>query len=429
MDIELWLNLTAVILLLLLSAFFSSVESAYFSLSRSVLDRFRESADPRARRVAILMDDPRRLLASILTGNTGVNTAAAAIAALIVIRLSSSWMLSPNLLVALEVLVMTAIILFFSELAPKLAALRNAESWALKSSLAVLITRTVLTPFALPLALFTGWISRLAGIESHSMAAMSEKEIRALIQVGHEHGALELEERQMIHSIFQFGDTIVREVMVPRIDIVAVEEKVPLDVLLDTVGSRGHSRIPVYRESVDNISGIIHAKDLLMLAQDPELFHLEKILRRVVFVPEEKKIGELLREFQAERMHLAIVVDEYGGTAGLVTLEDIIEEIVGEIQDEYDKELPLVKQIDEQTILADGKLSIHDLNEMHGFELIPTSDAYDTVAGFVYRQLGVVPQKGQEFEFQGYRFMVDEVRGKRITKVKITKDRGVFEGV
>ena len=128
-------------------------------------------------------------------------------------------------------------------------------------------------------------------------------------------------------------------------------------------------------------------------------------------------------------MHLAIVVDEYGGTAGLVTLEDIIEEIVGEIQDEYDKEQPLFKQIDEKTILADGKFSIHDLNELQGFELIPTSDAYDTLAGFVYRQLGVVPQKGQEFEFQGYRFIVDEVRGKRITKVRMTKERGVFEGV
>ena len=269
MDIELWLILAAVVLLLLLSAFFSSVESAYFSLSRSVLDRLRESADPRARRVAYLMDDPRRLLASILTGNTGVNTAAAVIAALVAVRVSSSWILSPNLVVALEVIFMTAIILFFSELAPKLAAMRNPEHWALKSSLAVHIMRVLLAPFALPLAFFIGWISRLSGIESHSMMAMSEKEIRALIQVGHEHGALELEERQMLYSIFQFGDTIVREVMVPRIDIAAVEEKVPLDVLLDTVGSRGHSRIAVYRESVDNITGIIHAKDLLMLAQDP----------------------------------------------------------------------------------------------------------------------------------------------------------------
>lgn len=429
MDIELWLNLVAVFLLLLLSAFFSSVESAYFSLSRSVLDRFRDSADPRARRVAQLMDDPRRLLASILAGNTGVNTAAAAIAALVAVRLSSSWTISPNLLVGLEIVLMTAVILFFSELAPKLAAMSNAERWALKSSLAVLIARVLLTPFALPLALFTGWISRLTGIERHSMMAMSEKEIRALIQVGHEHGALELEERQMIHSIFQFGDTIVREVMVPRIDIVAVEEQVPLDVLLDTVSSHGHSRIAVYRESVDNVTGIIHAKDLLMLAQNPELFHLEKILRKVVFVPEEKKIGDLLREFQSERMHLAIVVDEYGGTAGLVTLEDIIEEIVGEIQDEYDKEQPPFKQIDEKTILADGKCSIHDLNELQGFELIPPSDAYDTLAGFVYRQLGVVPQKSQEFEFQGYRFIVEEVRGKRITKVRMIKERGVFEGV
>ncbi len=425
MDLELWFHAVTVLLLLLLSAFFSSVESAYFSLSRSAVERMRESTDPRARRVVRLLDDPRRLLASILTGNTVVNTAAAAIAALMGLSLAGKWGVEPGLVVGVEVLVMAAIILFFSELTPKLMALRDAEKWALRTSYAVKFACYLLTPLAQPLAALTAAVSRLFGVEQRSVMAMSEKEIRALIQVGHEHGALELEERELIHSIFEFGDTIVREVMVPRIDIVAVEVRAPLDVLLETVSSKGHSRIPVYRENIDDIIGLIHAKDLLAYTQDPEKFELEKILRSVVFVPEEKKIDDLLREFQTRKMHMAVVVDEYGGTAGLVTLEDILEEI----QDEYDKEQPLARRVDDKTIIASGKMGIYDFNQMEGFELIPVSDAYDTLAGFVYRQMGVVPQKGQGFEFQGYRFIVDEVLGKRIIRVKVIKERGVFEGV
>ena len=429
MDIEIWLNLAAVVLLLVLSAFFSSVESAYFSLNRSILDRMRESSDPRARRVARLLDDPRRLLASILAGNTVANAAAAALAALIAVHLAGILRISLNLTVAIEVACISAIILFLSELTPKLMALRNSEKWAIHTSMSVLIARYLFSPIAIPLAHFTSFLSRLLGVESHSAMAMSEAEIRALIQVGHERGVLDLEERQMIHSIFEFGDTSVREVMVPRIDIAAVEEKVPLEELHEIVVSRGHSRIPVYRESIDNIIGLIHAKDLLAVVQEPDKYDLDKMLRRVVFAPEEKKIDDLLREFQTEKLHLAIIVDEYGGTAGLVTLEDILEEIVGEIQDEYDKEQPLAKRVDENSILADGRISIHEFNELLGFELIPEEDSYDTLAGFVYMKLGVVPKKGQKFVFQGYQFIVDEVYGKRITRINVIKEKGVFEGV
>jgi CBS domain containing-hemolysin-like protein len=230
----------------------------------------------------------------------------------------------------------------------------------------------------------------------------------------------------MIHSIFELGDTIVREVMVPRIDMTSVSSEATLQEILAIVSQHGHSRIPVYDKNIDNIIGIIHVKDLLLAAQNPDSFNLSKTVRKVYVVPEEKKVDDLLREFQKEQVHMAIVLDEYGGTAGLVTLEDIIEEIVGEIQDEYDKEQPLSVFIDERTVIASGRLSIYDLNQVFGHELVEESDAYDTVGGFVYSQLGIVPRRGDEFESNGYIFKVEELLGRRISRIKIEKSEALF---
>lgn len=429
MEIDLWLKAVLVMILLLLSAFFSSIESAYFSLSRSVLDRMRDSSDPRANRVARLMEDPRRLLATILSGNTIVNTAAAAITALIAVDLAVQYHFSVSIAVMIEVAAMSLIILFLAELIPKFLALRDPEAWAIQSSSALKLMALGLWVISTPLSWITGLFSELTGVKEYSATAMSESEIRALVQVGHEHGALEIEERKMIHSIFQFADTAVREAMVPRIDIVAVDVNVPLDDLLDMVVARGHSRIPVYEGTIDNIIGLIYAKDLLSITRKNAEFNLKSILRtNTLFVPEEKKLDDLLAEFQTQKIHMALVVDEYGGTAGLITMEDIIEEIVGEIQDEYDKEQPMINRLDETTMLVNGLYGVADLNSDQGIEFIPESEAYDTLAGFVYRQLGVVPKKGQEFDHKGYRFIVEEILGKRIIKVKIIKETGVFEG-
>ena len=423
------MKLAVVVLLLVLSAFFSSVESAYFSLSRSILEQMRESSDPRAKRVARLLADPRRLLASILTGNTIVNTGAAALTALVAVDLAVSLGGNPNVAVAIEIVVVTIAILFFSELVPKLLAIRNSEKWAVQTSRTVQASCWILYPLALPLSKLTAYLSQLFGVEKHSMLAMSAEEIRALVQVGHERGELELEEREMIHSIFEFGDTIVRQVMVPRIDMVTIEKNASFEEILKMVVDCGHSRIPVYDEKVDNIIGMIYAKDLLAVSQDSDRFDLQKLLRPSMFIPEEKKIDDLLKEFQAQKVHISVVVDEYGGTAGLVTMEDIIEEIVGEIQDEYDEEQPLILQVDEHTIIVSGRAVISDVNEHIRFELIEENEAYDTIAGFVYSQLGEVPEAGREFEFEGYRFVVEEVVSKAITQVRLEKLGGVFEDV
>ncbi len=429
MDVDLWIKLSIVVVLLALSAFFSSSESALFSLSRAVIERLGESVDPRAKRVAKLLAHPRRLLASILTGNTIVNTAAAAITALAAYELADTMGFNKNLAVMIEIVIVTIAILFLSELVPKLFALRDSEKWAIKSSFAVQLSTWILSPIALPLASLTAFLSQAFGIEKHSMLAMSEEEIHALVQVGHERGVLEAEERKMIHSIFEFGETIVREVMIPRIDMIAIGKDTTFEELTQIVVNCGHSRIPVYDEKVDNIIGIVYAKDLLAAAHNPSEYNLAKHIRPAYFVPEEKKIDDLLAEFQTEKIHIAIVVDEYGGTAGVVTMEDIIEEIVGEIQDEYDKEQPLLQQVDERTIVADGRTSISDLNEKIGLELLPENEAYDTLAGFVFSQLGEVPEKGREFDYEGYKFIVEEVSNKRITRVRLQKEGGVFESV
>ncbi|MBT3231971.1 MAG: HlyC/CorC family transporter [Calditrichaeota bacterium] len=429
MDSDIWIRLAVVFLLLLLSAFFSSVESAYYSLSRSVLDRMRGSSDPRSRRAAKLMEKPRLLLSVILTGNTAVNTAAAAIAALVAAEAALEFGMSSELAVLIEVAVMSAMILLLAELVPKFMALRDPEKWAVKTSSIVLALRVMLAPLAYPLSWLTSSLSHMMGIELQSVTTMSESEIRALVQVGHERGELEIEERRMINSIFEFGDTTVREIMVPRIDIVAAEANTPLDELLDLVINQGHSRIPVYEDTIDNIIGLMYAKDLIAATRTSKTFNLKAMIRpNTFFVPEEKKIDDLLHEFQLKKIHMAIIVDEYGGVDGLVTMEDIIEEIVGEIQDEYDSEQPLVKRLDEKTILANGLLSISEFNEMQGFEVVQESEAYDTIAGFVYKELGVVPKVKQDFEFNGFRFIVDEVIGKRITRIRIVKEGGVFEG-
>jgi len=428
LNVDIWLKLAAFVLLLAASAFFSSLESAYFSLSRATLDRLRNSSDPRARRAARLMSDPRRLLTTILTGNTLVNTIAAALAALVAIDIALTAGVNPTLAVALEVVVVTAVILVFSELTPKLFALRRAESWAVRSSALAMGFWYLLYPLAKPLAGLSSLLSRLLGIERQSTLMMTEGEIRSLIELGHERGELEQEERRLIHSIVEFGDTIAREVMIPRMDVVTADKNAPLDELLKIIVTHGHSRIPVTDGSVDNIIGLIHGKDLLKVVQAPDEYDLMKILRPITFVPEEKKIDDLLREFQSAKVHMAVVVDEYGGTAGLVTLEDVIEEIFGEIQDEYDREQPLLKRLDERSVVANALIGTSDLNQELGEELIQESDAYDTLGGFVFSQLGIVPHKGEEFEFQGYRFIVEEVHGKRIIRVKITKEKGALEG-
>ena len=252
------------------------------------------------------------------------------------------------------------------------------------------------------------------------------EELPSLKEDGKEIEELEEEEKEMIQGVFEFADTTVREVMVPRIDVISANLQNSVDEVLDLIVKYGHSRIPLYDKKIDNIVGIIYAKDLLQnLHQKGKGFELRKIARKAYFVPESKGINELLREFKKKRIHMAVVVDEYGGTAGLVTLEDLLEEIVGEIQDEYDQEEQLVTPLTEGTFSVGAMVSIDDLNEQLGIDL-PTED-YETLGGFLYDLADSIPQEGVQLEYEGVNFLIKEVKGQRITKVELKLPQSKIE--
>ncbi len=251
---------------------------------------------------------------------------------------------------------------------------------------------------------------------------LSEDELRQIVDVGEEGTTLKKDEREMITSIFEMSETVAREIMVPRTDMICVEDDISITQLLKINKDKNHSRIPVYTESIDNIVGILHIKDLLPLIKKRSYadFDVMKLVNEPYFVPEQKKVNELLRDFRIESTHLAVVVDEYGGTAGIVTLEDVIEEIVGEIQDEYDEETPQFNIIDENTFLVNGGMLIDDLNEDHGFNL-PEEEGIDTLAGFLFGQFGSVPKTKSKIRWGGYEFIAERVYRRRIERVKIVK--------
>jgi CBS domain containing-hemolysin-like protein len=249
---------------------------------------------------------------------------------------------------------------------------------------------------------------------------ISEEEIRHLVDVAEEEEEIEEEERELIHSIFEFGDTVVREVMVPRPDMIAIRAESSMDEALEKIIEVGYSRIPIFDGDTDNIIGVVYAKDLLKRVHEGKKdVKLSSLGRAPTFVPEQKKVSELLREMQDQRVHMAIVVDEYGGTAGLVTIEDLIEEIVGEIVDEYDKEEPLVEPIDENTIRVDAKMQIDEVNELLDVEL--PHEEWDTVGGLVFGLTGRVPLAGEVVRYDALEFTTERVTGRRIQKVVIAK--------
>jgi CBS domain containing-hemolysin-like protein len=256
--------------------------------------------------------------------------------------------------------------------------------------------------------------------EEHAMEMSGEK-IETLNPATD--ATLEEEEKRMIHGVVEMGETQVKEIMLPRPDMICVEEGSSLEQIRELVKKHGHSRIPIYKENIDHITGIIHVKDLFLLANDPErTSRLASFARKAYFVPESKKVDELLKEFKRDKNHIAIVVDEYGGTAGMVTMEDILEEIVGEIQDEYDKELPPIQKLDDKTYRVDGKVSIRDLNETLGTKI--EEKVFETVGGFIYDLVGSVPEQGRKIEFKSdgaeLELVVEKLQGQRIKNIKIT---------
>ena len=422
MEADLWSSIVLYAVLLFLSGFFSGSESAYFSLSPADIRQFREQKkkSKSAARIVRLLDNSRRLLSAILIGNTIVNVAAATVAALLTSRLlpeesMSAWG------VFVVIGVVTLSILLFSEITPKIFAIQASQKFARLASVPLQAVVVILTPVTSIYEMITNMIKRMIGYEKE-VPFVNEEELKTLIEVGEQKGTLDQAEREMIHSIFEFRETFAKEIMVPRMDMVCIDQETTVEDVLTLVKTKGHSRIPVYNDNVDNVIGILYVKDLLPYMQKGKsLPKLTEMVRKPYFVPEIKMIDELLREFQKERIHMAVVVDEYGGTAGLITLEDVIEEIVGDIRDEYDRDVSLIRKIDSKTWTADGKVDIEDLNEKLSLDL-PTEEDFESLGGFIFSQLGKIPQEKDSIQYKQHTFIVEKVQRQRIKKVTIVFD-------
>jgi CBS domain containing-hemolysin-like protein len=318
---------------------------------------------------------------------------------------------------------MTLVIFVLAELVPRTFALQHAERVAVSAARPVFVAGVVLRPLTRTLVLVTNAVMGLIpGRALPKGPFVTEEELRETLGGGDEE-EVEGEEQELIHSVFEFGDTVVREVMVPRIDMVAMPATSTVYEALDTIVGAGYSRIPIYEGDTDNITAVLYAKDLLKRMQELERDQPVSALGRPpLFVPEQKKVAELLRDMQQERIHMAIVVDEYGGTAGLVTIEDVIEEIVGEIVDEYDQEEPLVEPIDDRSLRVDAKMLIDEVNELLDVRL--PHEEWDTVGGLVFGLTGRVPVAGEVVRFDSLEFRTERVTGRRIQKVVITKSAG-----
>lgn len=420
MEVESFIRIIIFIILIVLSAFFSGSEAAFFSLSKEMIDRLKESSSRTSVRIVNLLSRPRFLLITILVGNTFVNVAAATVAALLTTDVSSYLQFSEEIAILIEVVVVTLVLLIFSELTPKIFAVKNSYKFANAVSIPLKIISFIFYPIVIVLDKFPTLLSGVLAtrVKKH---LLSKEELKTLIEVSEEKGALEEEEKEMIHSIFEFSKTTVKEIMIPRIDMVCVEKSISLSELIDLIKTRGHTRIPLYDEKVDNILGIIHAKELLPFINDgSQKVDFVSLVRPALFVPESKLIDELLKDFQVEKQHMAIVVDEYGGTAGLITLEDVIEEIVGEIQDEYDIEKPLYKKIDDIHFLVDAKIDLDELNDKLNMNL-PVDKSYESLGGFIFNLIGSVPEKKQEIEYDRYKFIIEKIDRNRIVEVLIIK--------
>lgn len=424
MEPESWLSVLFFVLLLFLSAFFSGSESAFFSISELELRSLKEKRNESkiARQILALLNNSKRLLTVILIGNTVVNVTAATVVALLSIRLFPQGWIESGAGVFFQIVIVTLLILVFSEVTPKVFAVKQHLRFAEWAVFPMTLLVKILAPISFVLESLTNGISKLLGVKK-DMVFINEEEIKTLIDVSEEKGALDPAEKEMIHSIFEFRETMVREVMVPRMDMVCVEKSTPLQDVLALIKDKGHSRIPMYDEKVDNIMGILFVKDLLPgTANEDKDVNLVSLVRKAYFVPETKMIDELLREFQQERIHMAIVVDEYGGTAGLVTMEDVLEEIVGEIRDEYDKEKPLVRQISENGWIVDAKINLEELNAFTGLTL-PTEEDYESLGGLIFSILGRVPQEKEKVPYQNLAFIIEAVQGQRILKVRMIHEK------
>jgi putative hemolysin len=410
------LGLVAIFLLLVLSAFFSSSEIAMFSLADHRVESLSEQGST-GELLSRLRSDPHRLLVTILVGNNLVNIAMSSIAT----GLLAYYLGNGGLAVVIATIGITALVLLFGESAPKSYAIENTESWALKISRPLKWAETVLWPLVVLFDYLTRLVNRITGGRSAiETSYVTRQEIRDIIETGEREGVLDEEEREMLQRTLRFNRTIAKEVMTPRLDMTAVSKDASIEEAIETCIQSGHARTPVYEGSLDNVIGVVHIRDLVRDLNYGELdtdVHLEDLIEPTLHVPESKNVDQLLAEMRDERMHMVIVIDEFGTTEGLVTMEDLTEEIVGEILEGEEREP--IEFLDEDTAVVKGEVNVDEVNEQLGID-IPEGEEFETIAGFIFNRAGRLVEEGEVIEYDGLSIRVEQVENTRIMKARIS---------
>lgn len=420
-----WISLGS---LILLSAVFSGTETALTALSGIKARHLRQKLGEKGNIFDIWLKNPERLLITILIGNNFVNIAASAIATSLAITAAQERGFSNSHAVGIATGIMTFTILVFGEIAPKTFAHANAKKIAPAGLRFMYVLSLLLYPIVVLLSWISSGVTALFGGKARNVKPfIMFEEIRLAISAGEQEGILKENEKEMIESVFEFGQTAVSAIMTPRTDVFAVESNTLLDNALDSINKSGYSRIPVYTRNIDNITGILYAKDLLEISadEDKDTIRLNSLVKKPIFIPETMRIDNLLKKFKEVKTHVAIVVDEYGGTAGLVTLEDVLEEIVGEIEDEYDPEGILWKRLESGSFLVDSRLEIEKANEELGLDI--ERSGFDTVGGAVLAFAGRLPKTGEVFSWGNLKIKITDADERRIKQLKIDTIKDVQE--
>jgi len=410
------------ILLLGTSAFFSGSETALFNLKRNDLDKLKHDLAPSSRLIVKLLGTPKKLLITILTGNTIVNVALASMAAIITTGIASRSGYNQVVALVIETIVLTIILVIVGEITPKVLAMRHSLGFASRIIGILAFIFRLFSPIAQVVYSLVEKMVSLLGITPEENFT-SDEEIKALVELGQDHGVIGEEEKEMIHSVIEFGDTLSKEIMIPRPDVVMFHTEMNRVEVLQIIRETGFSKYPLYHDQIDQIKGIVFIKDILpYLHSGSHRINLLRLARPAMFVPEHQHIDELLRDMQNQKQKLAIVVDEYGGFSGMIAVEDIIEEVLGDLKDEIDdsSEENEIVEIKKGVYLIEAATQLDDVAEVLEINF-PEDRDYDSVGGFIYFSLGIIPEKGESIKFNNYNFEVISVEKNRIEKVKVTR--------
>ncbi|MDO4534853.1 MAG: hemolysin family protein [Clostridium perfringens] len=400
------------IIMLILSGFFSASETALLSLSKIRIRHMVEGQVKGAKAVEKLIENPDKFLGAVLLANNVVNIGSASLAS----SIAAGFFGSNG--VVISTIIMTMLVLLFGEIVPKNLAQQNSEKVALKVVKTITIIVNVCAPIIWTCNKISNVFIRILGGDVNKVEPfITEEEFKTMVVVSEEEGVLEEEEKELIYNVFEFGDLQVKDIMIQRLDIVGINKDSNYEEILDILRTEQFSRLPVFDKNIDDVVGILNVKDLVLLNDSKENFDINKFIREPFYTFEFKKIPELLNEMRKTRNHIAVVLDEYGGTAGIVTIEDLIEELVGEIEDEYDHHENEIWKIKENEYVAEGSIKLNHLSEEIGIEI--ESEEFDSLGGYIIGILGRIPKLNEEIESKNIKFIVEDIKKNRIIKVRI----------